>query len=158
MQVKVGYTTYQVTQITQKLPESIKQTKLSRMALGYKVFFLQWQWEWTDVNEISGLLGLLIGIHEEIWFNTKTYEYWKSNELEAWPFKCSFCRAHLSKVTSSLKQKCTQTPTSFLSTVFMLFHMVRSILFRVLALKTFRLEVSDWLMKNFDQWKSGFST
>ena len=37
----------------------------------------------------------------------------------------------------------------FWAKFFMLFHMVRPILFRVLALKTFRLEVSDWLLQNF---------
>ena len=45
---------------------------------------------------------------------------------------------HLSKGTSDLKQKCTQLQHHFGTQFFMLFHMVWSILFRVLALETLK--------------------
>ena len=59
--------------------------------------------------------------------------------------------SHLSKSQSDLKQKCTQLPTSFLGTVFNalaqdVIHFVRSVSF-----KNLKLEVSDWLLKNFNQ-------
>ena len=64
--------------------------------------------------------------------------------------------SHLSKGTSGLKQKCTQTPTSFLGTVFLglspdVIHFVPRV-----SSKNLQMEVSDWLLKNFNQWESGF--
>ena len=65
---------------------------------------------------------------------------------------------HLSKGTSGLKQKCTQTPTSFLGTVFHalsldVIHFVPRV-----SSKNLEMEVSDWLLKNFNQRESGFLT
>ena len=58
---------------------------------------------------------------------------------------------HLSKGTSGLKQKCTQTPTSFLGTVFQaLSHCMIHFVLRVSS-KNLVMEVSDWLLKNFSQ-------
>ena len=65
---------------------------------------------------------------------------------------------HLYKGTSGLKQKCTQTPTSLLGTIFhALSHDVIHFLPPVNS-KNLEMEVSDWLLKNFNQGESGFST
>ena len=59
--------------------------------------------------------------------------------------------AHLSKGTSGLKQKCTQTLTSYLGTVFhALSHDVIHFVLRVSS-KNLEMEVSDWLLRNFNQ-------
>ena len=56
-----------------------------------------------------------------------------------------FDHAHLSKGTSGLKEKCTQTPTSFLDTVFHAHsHGVIHFVPRVSS-KNLEMEVSDWL-------------
>ena len=66
------------------------------------------------------------------------------------------CITHLSKGTSGLKQKCTQTPTSFLGTVFhALSHDVIHFVLHVSS-KNLEMEVSDWLLKNFNQWRKWF--
>ena len=77
--------------------------------------------------------------------------------LFQWSFS-KYLRAQLSKITSDLKQKCTLLLTSFLGTVFHalshdVIHFVPCV-----SSKNFEMEVSDWQLKNFNQWKSGFST
>ena len=58
---------------------------------------------------------------------------------------------HLSKGRSGLKQKHTQTPTSFLGLFFhALSHDVIHFALRVSS-KNLEMEVSDWLLKNFNQ-------
>ena len=65
-------------------------------------------------------------------------------------------KTHLSKGTSGLKQKCTQTLTSFLGTVFhALSHDVLHFV-PCVSSKNLEMEVSDWLLKNFRE--SGFLT
>ena len=66
--------------------------------------------------------------------------------------------AHLSKGSSGLKPKCTQYPTLFSGKVFRalshgVIHFVGSVSFENL-----KMEVSDWLLKNFNQWESSFSS
>ena len=59
--------------------------------------------------------------------------------------------SHLSKGTSDLKQKCTQLATPFWETVFhALSHGVIHFAPRVSSKKP-EMEVSDWLLKNFNQ-------
>ena len=68
---------------------------------------------------------------------------------------CKVCTPHLSKGTSGLIQKCTQTPTSFLGTIFhALSHDVIHLVLRV-GFKNLEMEVFDWL---FNQGESCFST
>ena len=69
-----------------------------------------------------------------------------------------FFATHLSKGSSGRKQKCTQFPTPFSGTVFYalshgVIHFVRSVSF-----KNLKMEVFDWLLKNFNQQESGFSS
>ena len=67
-------------------------------------------------------------------------------------------KTHPSKGTSGLKQKSTQTLTSFLGTVFhALSHDVIHFVPHVSS-KNLEMEVSDWLLKNLDQGESGFLT
>ena len=78
-----------------------------------------------------------------------------SHQIELY---CSIHPPHLSKGQSGLKQKCTQTPTSFWRTIFhALSHNVIHFVPRVIS-KNLEMEVSDWLLKNFNQGESGFST
>ena len=66
--------------------------------------------------------------------------------------------SHLSKGSSGCKQKCTQFPTPFSCTVFhALSHGVIHFVLRVIS-KNLEIEFSDWLLKNFNQWESGFLT
>ena len=59
-------------------------------------------------------------------------------------------KAHLSKGTSGLKQKCSQTLTSFLGTVFHdLSHGVIHFVPYVSS-KNLEMDVSDWLLKNIN--------
>ena len=65
---------------------------------------------------------------------------------------------HLAIGTSGLKQKCTQTPISFLGTVF---HALSGDVIHFDprgSFKNLEMEVSDWLLKNFNQRESGFLT
>ena len=65
--------------------------------------------------------------------------------------------SHLSKGRSGHKQKCTQTPTSFLGPFFhALSHDVIHIA-PCVSSKNLKMEVFDWLLKNFNQQESGFS-
>ena len=68
------------------------------------------------------------------------------------------CVAHLSKGLSGRKQKCTQFLTPFSGTIFHalphgVIHFVQSVSF-----KNLQMEVFDWLLKNFNQRESGFSS
>jgi len=59
--------------------------------------------------------------------------------------------SHLSKGTSGLKQRCTQTMTSFLGPFFhALSHDVIHFA-PCVSSKNLEMEVSDWLLKNFNQ-------
>ena len=65
-------------------------------------------------------------------------------------------KTHLSRCPSGLKQKCTQTLTSFLGTFFQaLSHDAIHFVPRDSS-KNLEMEVSDWLVKNFNTWESGF--
>ena len=67
-------------------------------------------------------------------------------------------QSHLSKSPSDLKLKRTPLPTPFLGTVLNalsqgVIHFVWSVSF-----KNLKLEISDWLLKNFNPWESGLSS
>ena len=70
----------------------------------------------------------------------------------------SFVYPHLSKGSSGCKQKCTQTLTIFLGTVInALSHGVIHFVWSV-SFKNLEMDVYDWLLKNFNQRESGFSS
>ena len=66
--------------------------------------------------------------------------------------------SHLSKGTSCHKQNCTQTLTSFLGRVF--HALSHGVIYFVpcVSSKNIKMEVSDWLLKNYNQWESVFLT
>ena len=65
---------------------------------------------------------------------------------------------HLSKGSCGRKQKCTQFLTPFSGTVFhALSHGVIHFV-QIVSFKNLKMEVFDWLLKNFKQWESGFLT
>ena len=69
--------------------------------------------------------------------------------LQIWSLK-SLYTAHISFDKSGPKQKCTQPLATFLAQLFMLFH--NSVIHYVT--ENLEMEVSDWLLQNFNRWES----
>jgi len=70
-------------------------------------------------------------------------------------FPYAQCGSHLAKRISDLKQNGTQKRHHFVAQVSIPFHMVSSVLLRVLASETTEW-LPDWLSKNFNQSEGGF--